>query len=234
MQDEAIVQKEGAVSEGAVSKEVPEAPKGAEQPLTEERVAQLIADAVKGKSGEIERYFQSKADVKVAQAEYRARQAEARHAAMASTLKGLRPEQVDKLRLADLDAQARFNAALEEEERQRQVTTTFDQSFNESITEHIKSLDIDPTDKRIDWAKDSSDYVEKQRRILASAAKISKENLPRKMLEMEQAIAARLRKSIGWDSVDTGASSGAPQDVDSLEPREKVKYGLEHPVKRKK
>ena len=230
MQDEAIIQKEGAVSEGAVS--VPE--KGVEQPLTEERVAQLIADAVKGKSGEIERHFQSVSDKRVAQAEFRARQAEARHAAMASTLKGMRPEQVDKLRLADLDARDRFNAALEEEERQRQAVTTFDQSFNESITEHIKSLDIDPTDKRIDWAKDSSDYVEKQRRILASTAKISKENLPKKMSEIEKGIEARLRKELGLDSVDTGASSGAPQDVDSLEPREKMRYGLEHPVKRKK
>ena len=220
MQDEQIVQKEGAVlevkAEGAVSEE---AGKPAEvkppEPFIDERTAQLIADTIRDKSVEIERRFQSISDKRVGQAEFRARQAEARHQAMTATLRGMNPVQADKLRLADYQAQENFIAAMEQERELEKAKELFKQSFNESVTEHIKGLGIDPSDKQIDWAKDTDDYVEKQRRILASVARISKEGLMTKKedsakerVTLVNEIEARVRKGLGYDSADTFVSSG--------------------------
>ena len=210
--DEQIVPKEGAVSEEAVSEE---AVKPAETPISREEIAKLIADGVKDKSVEIERHFQSLSDKRVSQAEYRAKQAEARHEAVMTSYKTLNPAMADKLRLADLDAKAKFDADLEAEKEERQVREAFTQSFTDGITEHIKNLEVDPTDKRIDWATDTNDYVLKQRRILASVSKISKGDLVKKNEDsvkeretLTKEITAKLRKELGLDSTDAFVSSG--------------------------
>ena len=208
--DEQIVPKEGAVLEGAASEVKP-----AETPISREEIAQLIADGVKDKSVEIERHFQSLSDKRVSQAEYRAKQAEARHEAVMTSYKTLNPAMADKLRLADLDAKAKFDADLEAEKEERQVREAFTQSFTDGITEHIKNLEVDPTDKRIDWATDTNDYVLKQRRILASVSKISKGDLVKKNEDsvkeretLTKEITAKLRKELGLDSTDAFVSSG--------------------------
>ena len=215
--DEQIVQKEGAVSEGAVSVEgiKPAEELKTPEPLTEARVAQLIADGVKAKSAEIERHFQSVSDKRVGQAEYRAKQAETRHEAVMASYKTLNPAMADKLRLADLEAKARFDANLEEEEGKRQQLDAFDQSFNQDILQHIEALGVDPTDKRIDWATGARDYTEKWRKILASVATISREGLVKKKEDsakeketLVKEITAKVRKDLGYDSADTFVSSG--------------------------
>ena len=49
---------------------------------------------------------------------------------------------------------------------------TLARALQDSLVAHLEELGIAPDDKRIDWAKDSSDYVQGRRRFDASLAKI--------------------------------------------------------------
>jgi hypothetical protein len=68
-------------------------------------------------------------------------------------------------------------------------------------------MEIDPSDARIDWATDATNYVERQKRILKSAAKIAKERQTKVQEELSKKlsddITARVKKDLGVDSVDT-------------------------------
>lgn len=231
--DQKIV--EGAVLQGAVSKEA-KAPEGVKppEPLSEERVAQIVAEMVTKERGEIERHFQSITDKRVAAAERKAAAAESRNEAVRKAYIQQNPAMAEKLKLADYEAQERFNTASEAEEQQKRELSDFDQSFSTTMTEHITGLGIDPKDTRIDWANDAENYTVKQKRILASVSKIGKESLKQREETMAKDIEARLRKDLGIDSVDKTVSSGVPKDWKDLSPEDKIKYGLEHPVKRKK
>jgi len=75
----------------------------------------------------------------------------------------------------------------------------------------LKRFDVDPTDKRIDWAENETDRLERLDKITESAEKIFRSNLKAKD-ELTKKELAKLKQELGIDSVDTSAPSGSTND----------------------
>ncbi len=130
---------------------------------------------------------------------------------LAYQLGAVDPTQAELIRLRSRDRRYQEQGMTDANERQQ---AEFDSKFVGSMAESLQALDIDPKDTRIDWAEDAKlkgDYVERQKRILTSAAKISKENqvksqesLSKKLVDE---ITAKVRRELGVDSVDTSTDN---------------------------
>jgi len=218
MAGEKVVQAEEASTEEQTSTETQESQA---QPLTEERIAQIVAEQVgiatdKAK-GEIQS-VKDKARVEVERATRRATEAEGAVGAYKSKLSEVDSETAATLRLAELEEKERFYKGRDATEAQRTQATQFDNAFVDSMNQFITSMGLDPTDKRIDWGTDATDYLSKQGKILASVSKISKETAKVAEEKLDQKLKdeiAKTRQDLGLDSVDTTTSAGVGSDSDA-------------------
>lgn len=231
-------EQKGAVSEaGAVSQEEP---KVEEKPLTEASVAELVAREVAKASD----HFQSIADKTIAIANKEARDArrkveatEASSQAMKQQFLRLNPRAKQQLDLASSQARLQYYDSKEREEAQRREQEAFTSQFYGNLKEDIVNRGIDPADKRIDWAEGVNAF-EAQKRVLASVAKIEKEDKVGWQKGLEQSIKdqfANLSKQAGLDSVASTVSkptntSGLEDIVGGKNPRE-AKLALDKFIK---
>lgn len=203
-----------ATSQGDASTEV-KPPEGGEpqpQPLTEERIKQIVTEATTAATEVAKREIQSvkdKARQEVEDAQARVGFAED---ALVNLGKDTDPEAVELARLRASDAQHRRMGAVTQ---QRQQAEVFDRSFQENINQFITQMGVDPNDKRIDWGTDAKDYLSKQQRILTSVGSIQQENLTKAQRTLEDSITqqvkdaeVRIRKDAGLDTEETGVSPG--------------------------
>ena len=214
MADDKIVQTD------ATSKEGEALPEGAEkqtqeQPLTEERIKQIVAEATATATEAAKREIQSakdKARREVEDAQARAMLAEDSLAVVEERFKETDPQEAE---LARLRARDLHHTKMDAVTRQRQQAEVFDKSFQENINQFITNAGIDPNDKRIDWGVDARDYLSKQQRILTSVGKIQQENQTKTQKTLEDGLSqkqkdfeAKIRKDLGLDTEETGVSPG--------------------------
>jgi hypothetical protein len=208
--------------EPTTSTESPVSEPQAQQPLTKDAVQKMIEEAeAKGKE-DGRRNLQSQQDKNRAEAERQARraqQAETNYNALKMRMRELDPDSAKELDLAELRAQAQNKAQEELQERQRQQQTEFHGQFRERQVNYIKSLGLNPEDKRIDWADDAPNYLDALSRTLSSVkvlqdeqVKTTKSGLEKRLKEMEESLK---RLNIDVNSVSTPASSGAGEGSDA-------------------
>ncbi len=127
----------------------------------------------------------------------------------------------------DMELQELRGRVTNEEQTARQLEARnaqeeFHKQFKASLEESLQEMGVDTKDSKLDWAEDAPNYIEAQKRVLKSAAKIKKEaeqaaqtkyqtDLQTKLKDLE----ARLRKEFGVDSVDTTASGGVVDNSDT-------------------
>lgn len=213
MEDEKIVQEQGAVQEETVSKEgeKPEAPK----PLDRDELLQILTE----RDSKMERYFQAKKDKELSslqkeatQAKRRAEAAESGWDAARTAFGDMSPENRTALELAQLKAKEKHYSAWEQDEKVKEQVEKFNQDFHNDWNEALELMGIDASDKRIDWGEDAGgDYLARNRKIQSSIAKITKEDRTKwekKLKDENETFKQNLRKELGLDSATEQASKG--------------------------
>lgn len=203
------------VQNGEVSQETTsqvEAP----QPLTQEQIQQMLDSHTET----LKRQLQSEKDKAIAEvrreAEKRIRRAEIENATIKSSLSGFDPETGDikqTLRVAELESRDRFNQDYEQQEKARREGESFHASFQEGLVSLVTELGIKVDDKRIDWAQDASNYLNIRKRFDRSVAKIQKEDATKTKESMKQELMQEIRKEMGIDSHDDGATGISTSDT---------------------
>lgn len=227
-QGEAEAQKQGEVSQEATSKEGT-----TPQSLTLEQVKEIIKESLAAERQKIKQSVADKSNFEIEKALKRANLAE-------STLQGIIPELDEdtrnKLELQRLRGQAAQYQTKEQQEEAKRQYDEFHQTFETQMSEFITETGIDPSDKRIDWAKDAKDAFEMQKRIHSSVTKIMKENTKAaddKRSQDLKDLEAKLRKDLGLDSVDTSTPIAPRKDVGKMTASELIKEGLKEGQKKK-
>ena len=196
------------------------------QPLTEQKVADMIAEATAKAVREAKelgkRELQSQQDrnkAELARLERRAQLSEGQSSAALTHLRSTNPEVAKEFELAQLRAERDGRTTLEQEEGLAKQQAEFHEKFHTNLNQFITNLGVDPKDKRIDWAEDSQDYLEAQQRILASAAVIQKENIQTIQSSLEtrlKALEAKAREETNEaNSVETTTSQGVVAGSDA-------------------
>lgn len=204
---------------------IPEPPKATE-PTPEEILNQKIADAVSRalaiETENSRRAIQSakdKAMAEVTAAQRRAKMSESTLETMRSRLQTADPEVAKEMELAELRAQVQGRMTLEQEETLAKQQEAFYNDFSASQLQFVTDMDIDPTDKRVDWGKDALTPLEAKKRLEASVAKIHKENvqtmrgLEKRLQDLEKQAKA---VSVEANSVSTATSSGVAESDKSF------------------
>jgi len=231
-EDTTSVQQDAGDVQGLASQteQVPPTTPVVEPPaLTKEqeaKVNQMIADATATAVAEAKilgkRELQSAQDknrAELARAERRARLAEGSLGASRTQLQSLDPEVAKEMELAELRAERAGRLTLEQEDALRQQQEVQGRALSDSLHAHLTALGIDPNDKRIDWATDSTNYVQGRSRFDASLAQIIKEekqtmqnSLEKRLKDLE---AKMVQAGIDVNSVSTAASVGATAGSDA-------------------
>ena len=195
-------------------------------PEQEAKVTQMIADATARAVADAKdigkRELQSSQDrnrAEVARAERRARLAEGTLGATQTQLQALDPDVAKEMELAQLRAERAGRYTLEQEDALRQQQEVQGRALSDSLHAHLTALGVDPNDKRIDWATDSTNYVQGRSRFDASLAQIMKEDkqtmqtgLEKRLRDLEAKMA---QAGIEVNSVSTAASGGAATGSDA-------------------
>jgi hypothetical protein len=132
-------------------------------------------------------------------------------------LQELDPTAGDAVRLAqyETDAQMRQQQDVESmTQRQQQEHYT---SVMTDLQTFVAENGIDIKDARIDWGDGARTYPELYRRVQVSVAKINKENVSKVQTELDAKLKeaeTRIKKELGFDSVDTTSPGGASGDQD--------------------
>jgi len=186
------------------------------QPSVEETVRKLVEEQMTKFTEQSKREIQSTKDKARAEVE-----AVARRAAMAEgTLTSVRarlqqedPEKAALIELEELRGREKLRQQTETEDQLRRQKEEFDKSFRESLVETITEMGIDPAAKDIDWAENETNYINRQKAILKSAAKIQKENqkterdtLDKRLKELEAKVSG---VDVEANSVSTSSSGTA-------------------------
>ena len=204
--------KEGAVSEGTVSEETPKADE------LDPKIAEMIADKVKAGVKEASEHFQAIADRDIRSHKKRAdravgqaRDSRANVAAMRTAYRGAGASG-QAVRLADQDFRDNQFAQQEQEETQREQLEKFTEDFEANAKSLIEQFGIDPKDERINWGEDSSDFLQRQKLILTSVAKITESNQGAFKEKLEKQLEdqnRQTRKDLGLDSADSSIPTGS-------------------------
>jgi len=238
--DDINVQPKGDVSQETLSTEAKKLEPPQPQPLTEDVLKQRIDEAVGKALGEqtekAKREIQSIKDKSRQEIETLVRRANVAE----TTLQGIVPELDEdtrnKLELQRLRGQAAQYQTKEQQEEAKRQYDEFHQTFETQMSEFITEAGIDPSDKRIDWAKDAKDAFEMQKRIHSSVTKIMKDNQKAaddKRSQDLKDLEAKLRKDLGLDSVDTSTPIAPRKDVSKMTASELIKEGLKEGQKKK-
>lgn len=217
-----------------------ETPKGEEtppQPLTEERIRQIMAEEREVSKREI----QSAKDKATSEVEKAQRRAQAAEGTLADYDKGLGELDPDQAARIKAEAQLKTYQRKEFEDAQKQAAQQAINDFEGTLSEHITDLGLDPNDERLDWGKElpvntQGYFYTRQSRFLKSVAKIQKEDArvaEEKRSQTIQDKETELRKEV--DSVDTSASGGVGEkDWRKLSPGDQIKQGLKEGQQKRK
>jgi hypothetical protein len=211
------VQKGGVSQEETTSTtEDTQAVESKEKPFSEAQeaaLAKLLEDATKKakeegyKTGS--REMQGKKDAELAR-ERRAKQTLEDTLAGIDSRLGKETGEIDFTKVkteASGEAKAKDN--------QRQAAEDYVKNLNDSLNSYLNALGIDPTDERIDWATDESDFVKGRTRFDTSVAAIinaDKQTMQEGFDKRLKALEAKGKTEA--NSVDTTASQGVVSKSD--------------------
>jgi len=195
----------------------------AQEARMQQLIAQATAKALEQGKEVGKREMQGVKDREVAEAKRAARLAEQRAKAIEGSLEGLDEESKKDIELARLRKERNIYAEAEQEDKLIKSQEAYAERLISSINNHIKELGIEPSDKRLDWAKgEQIDPVEGRRRLDASIAKILKEEENKRMTDFQKELKkdfdemkAALRKDLGLESHDKGDNAGSGSDSDA-------------------
>jgi len=202
-----------ATTPAATAPAVPAQPSPEEVKLTE-LVNAKVAEALSKVTEASKREIQSTKDKAKAEVESALRKARLAETVQEATMRQVRasdPDAYTSIELARYKAQEEAAKTLELEEVSRRQFEEFQSQFTGSLREIVTDMGIDPTDSRIDWATDAPNYLEANKRVMKSAAKIKKDKETEWQKEQDEKFKAaekKLRIDLGLDSVDTSASLG--------------------------
>ena len=226
MTTEPVASTEPVSTQEPVSQPVPEVKKVEPQPLTEDRVQQLIAEATKKAIEEGKtlgkREMQGIKDREVADIKRKAEIAERRARIYEGSFEGLDEDTKAQLELRRLRGETElYRTRAQEDTAQRQQEEQA-KRLEQSLKDEVTALGIDPTDKRIDYANDAKDYFDGRKRFSESLSKIVKDDRTTlaKTLKTEadnnfKKMEAEFRKKYGLDSQDTTTSAGVVDKSDA-------------------
>ena len=130
-------------------------------------------------------------------------------------LQELDPQSGDAVRLAQFETDAQIRQQQDVEAMtQRQQQEHYAQVLSDLQT-FVAENGIDIKDTRIDWGDGAKTYPELYRRVQNSVAKINKENVSKVQAELDAKLKeaeSRIKKELGFDSVDTTSPGGASGD----------------------
>lgn len=206
-----------AVSEGTPAPVVaPVAPKYLTVEDFEARAAALVAQAKE--TGR--REMQSEKDREVSGAIRRARELEIELSTMTDSFKNLDPETLKDIELQRYRGREISQRQLDAEEGNRQAVEATINQFYTNLSEHVKELGIDPTNKSLDWGNPAESLTVRQNKFLKSVAKVQKDQSKVR----EDAISnrlkdetAKMRKELGLESVDRTPSVASGNTADFLQ-----------------
>jgi len=200
------------------------------QPLTEERVQQLIAEATQKATQEAiemgkslgKREMQAIKDREVAQVKRQADILERRAKAYETGFSDLDEDSRARLETRKLQSENEYFKIREQEEEARRQQEVYFERLNQSLKNEVTSMGIDPSDSRIDYATDAGDYFEGRKRFTDSLAKIvraEKESLEKTTLQKAEErfkeLEVAFRKEHGLDLQDTTTSAGVVNQSDA-------------------
>lgn len=210
-----IVQAETVTEVTGITEVTPEVKPDGEpqaQPLTEERIQQLIAE----ETDKVRRQLQSDKDKAVnevrREADRRVRLAEGTAGAYRTSLDGLDEDARNAAELAMLRSQVKSTQELTQEDEQRRGQDEQAQKAYDAILGHLKDLGIESDDKRLDWAIDANSPTLGRSRFDASIAKIlqsEKKTTEDKQKQDFKDMESKLRKDLGLDIVEPSGGEGA-------------------------
>jgi len=194
-------------------------------PELERRVQELIAKetakAVQEAKELGKRELQSAQDrnkAELAKAQRRAELAEKTLGAARTHIQNIDPEVAKEMELAELREREKGRLTQEQQEALAKEQEAQARAIQESLANHLKTLGIDPKDPRLDWADDSTDYVEGRARFDASVAKIVQEeketiqsSFEKRLKDLEAKIAERETEA---NSVNTSTPQGVVEGSD--------------------
>jgi hypothetical protein len=132
-------------------------------------------------------------------------------------LQELDPGAGDAIRLAQYETEAQIRAQQDTESMtQRQQQEHF-ASVMSDLQTFVAENGIDVKDARLDWGDGAKTYPELYRRVQVSVAKINKENVSKIQAELDAKLKEaeqRIKKELGFDSVDTTSPGGASGEQD--------------------
>lgn len=192
-------------------------PEAQAQPITEERLQQLLAQQAET----LKRSLQSEKDKAVAEVRREAEKALRRERlekdAIKASLKGYDADSgkspQEALELAELRARDQVYQQSEVEEAQRKQSEAYNQQLRASLVDSLKELEIDLEDKRVDWGEGAPDYLTGRSRFDKSVAKIVRENRTKEKDSLEKRLKdVELRINKEANSVDTSVSGSASME----------------------
>jgi len=201
MTEDAKGVQDGAVSTGAASSGGASTP-AAPATLTKEDVAAIVKAAVDENTKRLKQSFDDK-------------------------LKAQRPTEYGPILPddADPDVKAKYYEGLikrqqaaqtlaAQQEQQRLAAEQFATDWQDSNTEFLVSLGIDPQDKKLDWG-DGKDYLARQKKLQTSASKLIRERLDGSVKEAKKQADEKVAKAAvdaGLESNTTVAGSSGADD----------------------
>ncbi len=188
-------------------------PEPAKQPSLEEirsELAKSMDEKIAQITTSFKREMQSTKDKSVAEVERARRQAEETLRAIQS-MAGDDPDLQARIQVAAYQAQSRTAQQAQSEEAVRRNADEFSQKYQDKVVKILKRFDVDPTDKRIDWAENETDRLERLDKITESAEKIFRSNLKANEEKSKKEL-AKIKQELGIDSVDTSAPTGSTND----------------------
>ena len=217
LKEEPVPTPTGEVEKGTVQPPAPLTPE-ALQEMIDKAVAKATEQAKEMGRRELQRQ-QDRNKAALERESRRAGSAEGLIKSIRTRYQDENPELAKDLELEELRARDAARRSHEEEETIRQQQESFAQALQTSLVEHLKSLDIDPQDKRVDWAEDAKDYVTGRSRFDTSVAKIIKENqetMKKGFEDRLKALEDKINKSQEEaNSVDTTIPKGAVAGPDA-------------------
>ena len=173
-----------------------------------EKLLAKLQPMIDSKVEEGKRHFQSIADRDVKKAVMDARKFKREADTLREVVNGIPadPETQMKIKLARFEAEERSKRQFDQEDEIERQRTEFEGRFEQNASQFVAEMGLDIKDPRLDWGKDSQDYLERMSRIQKSVAKITKEE--RTKADSKQKVDAEeikqsLRKELGLDSIST-------------------------------
>ena len=213
------VEQEPVSTEEQVSQEAEKVEATTEQPLTEERVLQLIAKRESQAREAGRREMQGIKDREVAEVKRRADLAERRSNYDFSNLDEDTRSQLEFQRMR---GENEYYKGREQEEEGRRQQEAYFASLENLKSEHLKRYKIDPSDSRIDLGNSQDDFISGWNKFDASVNRIvesEREKLEKTAVEKAEErfkqLEADFRKEHGLDSQDTTSATGVVNQSDA-------------------